>query len=84
MQERQVLLVVYSSVEPCHSSAALDVPIRDDRPPVSTITAELDILRILRAAASTQLVRRLIVGGAPLGSAHVHFPTKEPAPWATQ
>ena len=29
-----------SSVDPCHSSAALGVPIRDDRPPASTTPAE--------------------------------------------
>ena len=34
-----------SSVEPCHSRAALGVPIRDDRPPASTIPAVPDMLR---------------------------------------
>ena len=29
-----------SSVEPCHSRAALGVPIREDRPPASTTPAE--------------------------------------------
>jgi len=30
-----------SSVDPCHSSAALDLPIRDDWPPASTTPAEI-------------------------------------------
>src|SRR5258708_32772406 len=34
-----------SNVEPCHSRAALGVPIRDERPPASTIPAELDMVQ---------------------------------------
>src|ERR1017187_9583601 len=49
----------------------------------STIPAELDKL-LPTAGARTQPVRRLTVGGHPLGSVHEHFPAKERARWATQ
>jgi hypothetical protein len=32
-----------SSVDPCHSSAALGSPIRDERPPASTMPAVRDV-----------------------------------------
>src|SRR5262249_52000399 len=50
-----------SRVDPCHSRAALGVPIRDDRPPASTTPAEIATLDGRHLVVHIQYVRLVIV-----------------------